>query len=267
MLVSLAHSGAVFDVDMANNKGTKTALVTGAASGIGKGIVERLHAGGYAVVLADIQDEVGESVAAQLGERASYHHLDVTDEAQWDTVLSEIAREQSLELVVNNAGIGAMASIEETDLAMWQSIFAVNSTGVYLGCRKAIEYMNRDRDSSIINIASALGKKALAGTCAYSATKAAVISLTESTALHCAEQGYRIRCNAILPGFIETPLLLESIAANEDPEAMLGYFTGLHPVGRIGRIEEVADAAFYLASEAASFVTGIAMPVDGGMTL
>lgn len=252
---------------MTDNNNSRTALVTGAASGIGRGIAEKLYANGYAVVLADVQDGTGESIALALGENASYYHLDVTDEAQWDKVLSEVSSKHSLELVVNNAGIGAMASIEETDLAMWQSIFSVNSTGVYLGCRKAIQYLNRERDCSIINIASALGKKALSGTCAYSATKAAVISLTESTALHCGEQGYRIRCNALLPGFIETPLLLETIASNNDPGALQGYFEGLHPVGRIGKIEEVADAAVYLASDAASFVTGIAMPVDGGMTL
>ena len=252
---------------MTDNNNTRTALVTGAASGIGRGIAEKLYANGYAVVLADVQDEAGGAIALALGDNASYYHLDVTDEAQWDKVLSDVGSKHSLELVVNNAGIGAMASIEETDLAMWQSIFSVNSTGVYLGCRKAIQYLNRERDCSIINIASALGKKALSGTCAYSATKAAVISLTESTALHCGEQGYRIRCNALLPGFIETPLLLETIASSDDPGALQGYFEGPHPVARICKIEEVADAAVYLASDAASFVTGIAMPVDGGMTL
>ena len=263
----MPHSGAALIDNMTNNNDIRMALVTGAASGIGKGIAEKLYADGYAVILADIQDDAGEAIAAALGERASYYHLDVTDEAQWDSLLSEVSSKHSLELVVNNAGIGAMASIEETDLAMWQSIFSVNSTGVYLGCRKAIEYLNRERDCSIINIASALGKKALSGTCAYSATKAAVISLTESTALHCGEQGYRIRCNALLPGFIETPLLLDTIAASDDPAALQDYFEGLHPVGRIGKIKEVADAAAYLASDAASFITGIAMPVDGGMTL
>lgn len=252
---------------MTGNSDTRTALITGAASGIGKGIAEQLHADGYAVVIADIQDDAGETLAAELGEGALYRHLDVTSEAQWEQVLSGLTDQHSLEIVVNNAGIGAMGSIEDTDLGMWESIFAVNSTGVYLGCRKAIQYLNPKRDSAIINIASALGKKALSGTCAYSATKAAVISLTESTALHCAEQGYRIRCNAILPGFIETPLLLESIASNEDPEGLESYFTQLHPMGRIGSIEEVARAVAFLAGDASSFVTGIAMPVDGGMTL
>lgn len=252
---------------MTNKTGKKTALVTGAASGLGKGIAQRLHADGYAVVMTDIQDDAGEALAASLGPNASYQHLDVTSEEQWDRVLAEIAAEGSLELVINNAGIGAMATIEETDLALWQSVFAVNSTGVYLGCRKAIVHMNRERDCSIINISSALGKKALAVTCAYSATKAAVVSLTESTALHCAQQGYSIRCNAILPGFIETPLLRESVESSEDPQALEAYFTDFHPVGRLGQIKEVAGAVSYLSSPGASFITGISMPVDGGMTL
>jgi 3(or 17)beta-hydroxysteroid dehydrogenase len=247
---------------------SKTALVTGGASGIGEAIARKLHAHNWCVVVADLNLTAGHALVDELGDGAHCYPLDVTSETQWQTLMGGLAQEGiTLDLLVNNAGIGAMASIEETDVTLWQQIQAVNATGVFLGCKMGLTHLPKSPSSSIVNIASALGKRALAGTCAYSASKAAAISLTESTALQSAQQGYGIRCNAILPGFIETPLLLGSIAASEDPAALEAYFTGLHPAGRIGKSEEVAAAVMYLASDDAGFITGISLSVDGGMTL
>ena len=247
---------------------SKTALVTGGASGIGEAIARKLHAHNWRVVVADLNLTAGHALVDELGDGAHCYPLDVTSETQWQTLMGGLAQEGiTLDLLVNNAGIGAMASIEETDVTLWQQIQAVNATGVFLGCKMGLTHLPKSPSSSIVNIASALGKRALAGTCAYSASKAAAISLTESTALQSAQHGYGIRCNAILPGFIETPLLLGSIAASEDPAALEAYFTGLHPAGRIGKSEEVAAAVMYLASDDAGFITGISLSVDGGMTL
>ncbi len=247
---------------------SKVALITGGASGIGEAIARKLHAHKWQVVIADLNHAAGQLLAVELGEGAHCYRLDVTSEVAWQDLMSHLVQDGiTLDILINNAGIGAMASIEETDTALWEQIMSVNATGVFLGCKMGLAHLRRSESSCIINISSALGKRALAGTCAYSASKAAAISLTESTALHSAQQGYGIRCNAILPGFVETPLLLNSIAESEDPDALKGYFTSLHPVGRIGKTDEVAAAVMYLAGDEAGFVTGIALSIDGGMTL
>ena len=182
---------------------SKTALVTGGASGIGEAIARKLHAHNWRVVVADLNLTAGHALVDELGDGAHCYPLDVTSETQWQTLMGGLAQEGiTLDLLVNNAGIGAMASIEETDVTLWQQIQAVNATGVFLGCKMGLTHLPKSPSSSIVNIASALGKRALAGTCAYSASKAAAISLTESTALQSAQQGYGIRCNAILPAFI-----------------------------------------------------------------
>lgn len=245
-----------------NENHTKTALVTGGASGIGAGVASLLYERGYQVIIADITDDVGQAHADILGDRVRYAHLDVSSEASWQA-LDEL---DALSVLVNNAGTGISASVEETTVDDWQRIQDLNARGVFLGCRFAVNSM-KQAGGSIINIASALGKKALSTTCAYSASKAAVISLTESTALHCAEQSYPIRCNAVLPGFIDTPLLRNNLQLSDDPEGMLAGFVGLHPVNRLGTIEEVAEAVAFLASDQCTFMTGASISVDGAMTL
>lgn len=247
-----------------NENHSKTALVTGGASGIGAGVAALLHKRGYQVVIADINDEVGEAHTNDLGEGARYVHLDVSSEASWQALGEQL--QDSVSVLVNNAGTGISASIEETSVDDWQGIQDLNARGVFLGCRFAVNGMKQS-GGSIINIASALGKKALSTTCAYSASKAAVISLTESTALHCAEQSYPIRCNAVLPGFIDTPLLRSNLQLSDDPEGMLAGFVGLHPVNRLGTIHEVAEAVAFLASDQCTFMTGASIAVDGAMTL
>lgn len=243
---------------------SQTALITGGASGIGAGVAALLHERGYQVVIADINDDAGEAHVGKLGDKARYVHLDVSSEASWQALKEQMA--EGMSVLVNNAGTGISATIEDTTLDDWQRIQNLNARGVFLGCRFAVDAMKQS-GGSIINIASALGKKALSTTCAYSASKAAVISLTESTALHCAEQSYPIRCNAVLPGFIDTPLLRDNLQLSEDPKGMLAGFVGLHPVNRLGTIEEVAETVAFLASNQCTFMTGASISVDGAMTL
>ena len=243
------------------------AIVSGGASGIGEGISRLLVKRGYRVVIADIQQEAGGELAAQLGEHAHFHRLNVSSEEDWKDAISWVERELGgLSLLVNNAGTGMTADIENATLEDWTRINDINAKGVFLGCKYAVAAM-KSQGGNIVNIASALGKKAMASTCAYSATKAAVVSLTESTALHCAEQNYQIRCNAVLPGFIDTPLLRNNLQLSDTPEEMLQGFVALHPVGRLGRIDEVAQAVLFIASDKCQFMTGASISVDGAMTL
>lgn len=250
-----------------NSIATGCALITGGAKGIGQGIASALHAEGLTVVIADIDDDAGIRVVNQLGNGARFMHLDVTSESDWAAAFEQFTQNgEQLTALVNNAGSGATASIEDATLEDWQRINDLNARGVFLGCKMAVSTM-KAQGGSIVNIASALGKKALSNTCVYSATKAAVISLTESTALHCAEQQYPIRCNAVLPGFVDTPLLRNSLQQSDNPEAMLASFVGLHPANRLGRIEEIAEAVVFLVSDKCNFMTGASLSVDGAMTI
>ena len=246
----------------------KLAIVSGAASGIGLGIAESFIDKGCRVVIADIDKKRGSEHAKNLGERAHYCQLDVTQESSWESLFEYVeARWGSIDALVNNAGIGSAESIEDVSIEVWHEIIAINATGVFLGCRRAIRSMKNASGGSIINISSALGLRPLSSTPAYGASKAAVVNLTKTTALHCAEQGYKIRCNSINPGFIRTPLLENALEVAEDPEGMLKGYSDLHPMGHIGSISDVASAAVFLASDDAKFITGIALPVDGGMTI
>ena len=247
----------------------KVAIVSGAASGIGSGIAELFVESGCCVVIADIDEAAGSELASRLGHLAHYLPLDVKDESSWTNVF-DLAKKNwgDIDILVNNAGIGSAESIEDVSMDVWHEIIAINTTGVFLGCRTAIQSMKESGvGGSIINISSALGLKPLSSTPAYGASKAAVVNLTKSTALHCAESGYNIRCNAINPGFIRTPLLDKALDVARDPDGMLQGYRDLHPLGCIGDIQDVARAALFLAGNDAKFVTGISLPVDGGMTI
>ena len=247
----------------------RVAVVSGAASGIGSGIAELFVESGCCVVIADIDQTAGSELASRLGHLAHYSYLDVKEEASW-TALFDLVKKNwgDIDILVNNAGIGSAESIEDVSMDVWHEIIAINATGVFLGCRVAIQFMKESGvRGSIINISSALGLRPLSSTPAYGASKAAVVNLTKSTALHCAENGYSIRCNAINPGFIRTPLLDNALDVAEDPDGMLKGYSDLHPVGHIGDIQDVARAALFLAGDHSKFVTGISMPVDGGMTI
>jgi NAD(P)-dependent dehydrogenase (short-subunit alcohol dehydrogenase family) len=240
----------------------RVALVTGAASGIGKAVAERLATEGAAVVLTDIQDEAGELVAksiAATGASAVFAHHDVTSPADWERAVA-LAVEQygRLDVLVNNAGMGDLATIEDTTLEDYERTIAVDQTGVFLGMKTAAAALKRSGHGSVVNISSIFGTSGGFGSSpAYHAAKGAVRTLTKNVALHWATEG--IRVNSVHPGFIDTPIL-DQAKGTEFEVAMLA----MTPMARLGLPEEVAAGVAYLAGDDASFVTGSELYIDGG---
>lgn len=241
------------------------AIVTGAGSGIGAATARMMVAEGAQVAVADIDGDAGRAVAESIGDSATFVRLDVTDEANWETACDEAtAALGGFTALVNSAGASTPASIEEASLEQWHQLMSINADGTFLGCRTAVRRMKRSGGGSIVNIASTVGAQPGAWLAAYSASKAAVLATTRSTALHCGEQRYGIRCNAVLPGATHTEMFERYLAAAEDRDTAYEQFASVHPLGRIGRPEDVAWAIIYLTSKEAEFVTGVSLPVDGG---
>jgi NAD(P)-dependent dehydrogenase (short-subunit alcohol dehydrogenase family) len=240
----------------------RVALVTGAASGIGKAIAERLASEAAAVLVSDVNDEAGNAVAKDIveaGGRASYVHLDVISQSDWSAAVTG-ATEQfgGLDILVNNAGMGDLGTIEDTSLEDWQRTIAIDQTGVFLGMKTSAAALAASGHGSVINISSIFGTSGGFGTSpAYHAAKGAVRTLTKNTALHWADRGVRV--NSVHPGFIDTPIL-EPTRGTEFEQAMIS----LTPLGRLGLPAEVAAGVAYLASDDASFVTGSELYIDGG---
>ena len=241
----------------------KTALITGAGSGIGAEVARRLGAGGARVVVADLDKDAAEKIASEIeqkGGAAIAVQQDVADpEAVRRSVDTAIERFGGLDLAVNNAGIsGAIAPTAEYSLVDWDKVIAVNLSGVFYGLKYQIPALLRSGGGSIVNIASILGSVGSANSPAYVAAKHGVVGLTKTAALEHAAQG--IRVNAIGPGYIDTPLL------NALDREVYDGLVNLHPIGRLGKPEDVAELALFLLSDRASFVTGSYHLVDGGYT-
>ena len=241
----------------------KTALVTGGASGLGEAISRRFAAEGAQVIIADIDVEGGTALAAELGATARFVRLDVTVEESWLDAFAGLGR---LDVLVNNAGITTLGSIEDVTLAQFMHEMEIDVVGVFLGCKHVIPLM-RDHGGSIINMSSMAGLRAQGNLVAYNAAKAAVTHLTKSCALHFAEKGYGIRCNSVHPGAIHTPIIDKVLAQSDNPDALYASFVKTHPVGRLGKPEEIAAICVYLASDESAFATGAEFRIDGGSTL
>jgi NAD(P)-dependent dehydrogenase (short-subunit alcohol dehydrogenase family) len=243
----------------------RVALVTGGLRGIGYAIVERFVEEG-ALVLATDLDADGGSLPDTHDGRLIYQRLDVTQDADWGLALDLLDhRFGALDILVNNAGSSRTGTIASTSDEDWRFVMDTNAFSVFLGCRHAVARMG-ERGGAIVNIASARGLRAGSTQCAYSASKAAVLSLTESVALHCGETGLPIRCNAICPGVIETPQMRRHAETNGG-DRLIKTMTAMQIMGRLGSAREVADAAVFLASDEANFVTGTALRVDGGFVI
>lgn len=236
----------------------KVAIVTGGASGIGRGIVERFVEEGASVVIADVDAERGEALAGDLGTTAAFARTDVSnaDDVQ-RAVDAAVARFGGLHVMVNNAGIGgSFARFLDDDFDDFERVMAVNVFGVMVGSQRAARHMVGNGGGSIVNITSIGGINAGPGVMAYRASKAAVIHVTRSVAIDLARDGVRVNC--VAPAHIPT-----AINANLDQSAIVRV---MQPLQRVGSPRDVANAVLYLASDAAAQVTGIVLPVDGGTT-
>jgi NAD(P)-dependent dehydrogenase (short-subunit alcohol dehydrogenase family) len=240
----------------------RVALITGAASGIGKATAQRLADEGAAVLVTDIQAEVGEATAKEInggGGKAAFFKHDVTSEADWEAACTRAVEEfGGLDILVNNAGMGDIKPIEETTLAEWDRTVAIDQTGVFLGMKAAAAHLKESQHATVINISSIFGTSGGFGVSpAYHAAKGAVRTLTKNVALHWASDGVRV--NSVHPGFIATPILEQS----RDTPIWDGM-TALTPMGRLGRPEDIAAGVAYLASDDAAFITGLELYIDGG---
>lgn len=240
----------------------KVAIVTGAGSGIGKAIALLYSAEGAKLVVSDIVEKGGNETAAEIkssGGEAIFVKADTSKPDDSKKVVEEAIRQfKGLHLAVNNAGIGGPLSFAgDYPIDGWDKVISINLSGVFYGLRYQIPAILSSGGGSIVNISSILGKVGTKGSSAYVAAKHGVVGLTEAAALEYADK--KIRINSIGPGYIVTPLLTKSL----DDAAMKTLIT-LHPMGRLGTSEEVAELSLWLNSEKASFVTGAYYNVDGG---
>lgn len=250
----------------------KVALITGAAKGIGQAIAEVFANEGATVILSDIDDQGCQQTAKQIGAAAHFIHLDVQEESDWqkatDSIISQFAK---LDILVNNAGITGFSEEhrphdpENASLEDWRFVHAVNLDGVFLGCKYGIKSMKSNPGSSIINISSRSGLVGIPGAAAYASSKAAVRNHTKTVALYCCEKGYPIRCNAILPAAILTPMWDAMLGKGEAKKQAINIVSQDIPMKNMGEPEDVAYAALYLASNESKYITGTDLNIDGGI--
>ncbi len=250
----------------------KVAVVSGSASGIGRATAKLFAEEGAKVIVADVQEEAGASVVKEIkdaGGEAVFMKLDVRKEEDWKSIFnSAIAKYGKVNICINNAGISDAKDIEATSLADWNRVMDINSTGVFLGTKYAIEAMkDNGENNSIVNRSSIDGQIAEAGLFAYCASKGSVRILTKSAALACGEKKYKVRVNSVHPGYIATPLTeVEAVGYGLSPEEYFKKVGAMHPIGFIGEPIDIAYIDLYLASDESRWVTGAEFTVDGGFT-
>jgi 3(or 17)beta-hydroxysteroid dehydrogenase len=223
---------------------------------------------GARVVVTDRNEAGGREVAASLGEAGLFVKLDVTREEDWVAAMERtLAHFGRLDVLVNNAGVGVAKDVEALSLEEWRFVHAVNGDGVFLGCKHGIAAMRKSgARGSIINVSSVAGLVGVANLPAYNSSKAGVRMLTKSVALHCAKQGYGIRCNSLHPTFIETPMVEDLARVSGNPDAAKAFMAKQIPLGRLGEPDDVAYAIVYLASDESKLMTGSELVLDGGST-
>ena len=256
---------------MAGRLEGKRALVTGAAQGLGEAMARRFAAEGAKVTLTDLKHEQAQAVAEEINRdhgagTAFARRHDVTSEPDWEAAVAGAAADMGgLSVLVNNAGMSVRGDLDTLELEGFRRVMSVNVDSVFLGCKHAVRVMRDHQPGSIINISSIAGLIAAHNSPAYNASKAAVWLLSKGVALHCAHKGYDIRSNSIHPTFIDTPILdpLRQMFGKEEAEAKLSRQI---PLKRLGKPEEIAAAAVYLASDESRFVTASELKLDGGIS-
>ncbi len=247
----------------------KTALITGAASGLGEGCAILLAKEGASVVIADINETGGQKVVEKIkqdGGNALFVKLDVSKEEDWESAIAKTVEEfQKLDVLVNNAGIQYVKELEDTPLEDWRRLMSICLDGVFLGTKHAIRAMKESGGGSIINISSVVGiVGTVDSTSAYCAAKGGVRSFTKAAALECSKAGrdYNIRVNSIHPGAMETPMISGMLV----DDVIRKTVEKAHPIGRLGEPIDIAYGVLYLASDESRMVTGAEMVIDGGWT-
>ncbi|WP_273836116.1 SDR family NAD(P)-dependent oxidoreductase [Halococcus sp. PRR34] len=244
----------------------QTVFVTGAGAGIGRATAERCAEEGARVIVTDVDREGGEEtverIAAAEGD-ATFHELDVRDEAAFADLVESIAAEDGLDALVNNAGIGQPpAVVEETDTETFDRVLDINLRGVWNGCHAALPAMKTQGSGAIVNVGSLASVLGLPKQSVYSLTKGAVLNFTRAVAAEAGPHG--VRANTVCPGFTDTALGREFFESQGDPETARERLTAQYPLRRLGEPEEIADCIAFLASDESSYVTGHGLVVDGG---
>jgi len=244
----------------------KVALITGAASGVGKADALLLAKEGARVVLTDVNEDAGRAVAAEIGaDSALFLRHDISSEDDWISAIRQTQeRFGGLDVLVNNAAILAMATIEDTTLELWQKVQRINSDGYFLGCKYGLAAMRERPSGSIVNMSSMAGIGGQSSTAAYSASKGAVTALTRSVAAHCRAQLYPIRCNSVHPDGIMTPMVMTTKRLGSGKP---GYIREKDPkqiMARMAKPEDIANLVLFLASDESRFVNGAEMRIDNG---
>jgi 3(or 17)beta-hydroxysteroid dehydrogenase len=260
----------------------KVAIVTGGASGLGRASALALAREGASLLVTDLDAEGGEETVRRIraaGGGALFLAHDVGEEADWEQAIAAVRRDFGrLDVLVNNAGIGAASPLTDTSIAEWRQLMRVNLDGVFLGVKHGVMAMraeaagpNETGGGSIVNISSILGLVGAPETVAYSASKGGVRLMTKAAAIECAAKGWKVRINSIHPGYVWTPMVEAGIKrraqrANTAESAIHDYLLAQHPIGRLGRPEDIANGVVYLASDESAFMTGAELVIDGGYT-
>lgn len=241
----------------------RVALITGGASGLGAEDARVLAREGATVVITDVQDASGAAAAATIPGSLYLHH-DVRDEARWEEVVAQTVHAFGrLDVLINNAGLVRFGNVEDLSHADFRLQIEVMLDGAFLGCKAAIPHMSRDGTGSIVNMASVAGLKGISAIPGYTAAKAGIIAMTRSIAIHCREQGYRIRVNSIAPGGIVTPMTAQALT--ELPEGDPGLDQAANH--GMGQPSDVAEMVLYLCADTGRHITGANIVIDNGETI